>query len=139
MKNILKRPSFWIALVCFGAAIALAVVSSIQKPGIPAIDRLERGMNKHDMKSIIPCFAPELQDAMRTQLSLYDGMDMDLFGDLLEDGSVNLLYGDAVMDEEGRGSVPVFLVYMKDGVCEEVDLEDMDLEEVDGKLYLVAY
>lgn len=136
MKNILKQFSFWIALVCFGAAIALAVVSSIRNPGIPAIDRLERGMNKHDIKSIIPCFSPEVQEVLRAELSLYDSMDMDMFGELLEDHSVNLIYGETITDQEGDSTVPVFMVYMKDGICEDADLDDIDLVEVDGKLYL---
>ena len=40
MKNIVKRPQFWIAVGSLLLAVILAVISNIMHPGISVLDRL---------------------------------------------------------------------------------------------------
>ena len=63
----------------------------------------------------------------------------DSLFDITDAGKLNILYGDVIKDEEGVSGVQAFLIYNQDGQCTEADYEEIDLEEVGGKVYLSAY
>lgn len=134
MKRVLKQPAFWVTFFCLVFAVCTAVGSSLLNPGIAALDKFEKGMNKGKTATVVSCFTPDVQAEMKALGELGDS----LF-DIVDAGKLNILYGDVIKDEEGVSGVQAFLIYNQDGQCVEADYEEIDLEEVGGKVYLSAY
>lgn len=132
MKQVLKQPWLWIACCSFVIAIAIAVISSVSQPNVPALTALEKGINKQDLKTILKAFTPEAQQ----ELTLFGGLNLDFFNSDDITGKANIIYGEPVTDEDGDVSVQAFLLYNVGGQCIEAEHAEFDLEEIDGKLYL---
>lgn len=134
MKRILKQPAFWATLFCLVFAVCIAVGSSLMNPRISALDKFEKGMNKGKPATVVSCFAPDIQAEVKALGELGNSMF-----DILDAGKLNILYGEVIGDEDGVSGVQAFLIYNQDGQCSEADYDEIDLQEVDGKIYLSAY
>ncbi len=136
MKQVLRQPLFWISCCFFLAAAALSVISGVSQPDIPAMSKMEKGINRQDLKTMLRAFAPSVQEELALAASLEIG---DLFPEEFRSAEVNVIYGEPVTDESGETTVQAFMILNRDGTCVEADCEEIMLEEVDGKLYLSAF
>lgn len=132
MKQVLKQLWLWIACCSFVIAIAIAIISSVSQPNVPALTALEKGINKQDIKTMLKAFTPEAQQ----ELTLFGGLSLDFFSADKFEGKANIIYGEPIKDEDGDALVHAFLLYNLEGQCIEVEHVEFDLEEIDGKLYL---
>lgn len=132
MKNSVKRPQFWLAVVSLLSALCLAVVSSIVYPRISVLDKLKKGINKHDTSAMVSCFLPDVQAELTR-----NGIDvLNTFEKVRNDNQINIIYGEAVADDNGNSSVPAFIIYNQGKQCTGVECQVFSLESIDGKLYM---
>lgn len=135
MKDIVKRPQFWIAMGSLLLAVSLAVVSSIVRPGISVLDKFEHGINKLDTKEIISCFPPDVQ----AEITRNDIDSLNAFAEIQSDNKINIIYEDAAAGDGGGLSVSAFIIQNQGNQCVSVECQVIDLESIDGKLYLPVY
>lgn len=132
MKNSVKRPQFWIAVVSLLSALCLAVAGSIAYPSISVLDKLKNGINKYDTKAVFSCFSPDVQ----TEITQNGIESLNVFKKVQNDNQINIIYGDAVVDDDGNSSVHAFIIYNQGKQCTGVECQVINLESIDGKLYL---
>lgn len=135
MKNVVKQPFFLIACASFLLAICIAVISGISQPKVPVLEKLEKGMNKRKLETVLSCFPPE-ERALYSGLAALGGSFEDLFGDAEK---VNIIYSEPVEDENGNISVIAAVLDFQDGMCVDAEVEKMELVESDGELYLSGF
>lgn len=137
VKKVLKQPMLWLSILCFAAAIAIAVIGNASHPGMSVLAKLEKGINSKSAKKVLSCMTPEAQ-AMVQELGGLDALGTEeLFADM--NGKIHIVTG-AVEEEDDTMTVTGYIIgYGTDGSYLDTESQRFDIVVIDGKQYLRDY
>lgn len=133
VKSLLKQKMLWVAVACVLVAACIAIIDGVVYSRITLVKKYETSVNSRNVKKMISCFEPDLQEELKDEISVDDLKD-----EVLE-GKIRILPVDSsVEDEDGTREIKTIVIYNVDGTCQDIACVKMYITNINGKDYFAS-
>lgn len=134
---ILKKKAFWATFFSLLLAVGIFILESRMNPAIPAIEKLESGINARNKNRILSVLPPDQKEEWKEEMKYYN--IENIFGLNTKKTKLNFLYGKRTEEsEEAEAALLIegFKITRLNDEIIDCEIQNFGIIEVEGKKYL---